>query len=94
MTAIDAVHPTALRSGHAGQRARPHPDRPSSTHAPPAGPVELVTITTEGDRSAAAIPQLGGTGVFVTAIRAALLEGSIDLAVHSYKDLPTAPGPA
>ncbi|HEV7212105.1 MAG TPA: hydroxymethylbilane synthase [Blastococcus sp.] len=55
--------------------------------------VELITITTEGDTSAAAIPELGGTGVFVTAIRAALLEGSIDLAVHSYKDLPTAPAP-
>ena len=53
--------------------------------------VELVPITTEGDRSTAAISQLGGTGVFVTAIRAALLEGSVDLAVHSYKDLPTAP---
>jgi hydroxymethylbilane synthase len=54
-------------------------------------PVELVPITTEGDRSAAAIAQLGGTGVFVTAIRQALLDGAIDLAVHSYKDLPTAP---
>jgi hydroxymethylbilane synthase len=53
--------------------------------------VELVSISTEGDRSAAAIPQLGGTGVFVTAIRAALVEGTVDLAVHSYKDLPTAP---
>ncbi|MCV2490415.1 hydroxymethylbilane synthase [Geodermatophilus sp. YIM 151500] len=52
-------------------------------------PVELVHITTEGDRSAAAIPQLGGTGVFVTAIREALLDGRVDLAVHSYKDLPT-----
>jgi hydroxymethylbilane synthase len=56
-------------------------------------PVELVPITTEGDRSAAAIAQLGGTGVFVAAIREALLEGSVDLAVHSYKDLPTAPEP-
>jgi hydroxymethylbilane synthase len=56
-------------------------------------PVELVHIVTEGDRSAASIAQLGGTGVFVTAIRRALLEGSIDLAVHSYKDLPTAPEP-
>jgi hydroxymethylbilane synthase len=55
--------------------------------------VELVLITTEGDRSSAAIEQFGGTGVFVTAIRRALLEGSIDLAVHSYKDLPTAPEP-
>jgi hydroxymethylbilane synthase len=56
-------------------------------------PVELVHIVTEGDRSAAAIAQIGGTGVFVTAIRSALLEGSVDLAVHSYKDLPTAPAP-
>lgn len=56
-------------------------------------PVELVHISTEGDRSAAAIAQLGGTGVFVTAIRAALLEGTVDVAVHSYKDLPTAPEP-
>jgi hydroxymethylbilane synthase len=53
--------------------------------------VELVHITTEGDRSAAAIAQLGGTGVFVTAIRRALLDGTVDFAVHSYKDLPTAP---
>ncbi|MFD2090103.1 hydroxymethylbilane synthase [Blastococcus deserti] len=56
-------------------------------------PVELVPIVTEGDRSAAAIAQLGGTGVFVTALREALLAGAVDLAVHSYKDLPTAPEP-
>jgi len=56
-------------------------------------PVELVPIVTEGDRSAAAIAQLGGTGVFVAALRDALLAGEVDLAVHSYKDLPTAPAP-
>jgi hydroxymethylbilane synthase len=56
-------------------------------------PVELVHIVTEGDRSSAAIAQLGGTGVFVVAIRRALLEGSVDLAVHSYKDLPTGAEP-
>jgi hydroxymethylbilane synthase len=56
-------------------------------------PVELVHIVTEGDRSSAAIAQLGGTGVFVAAIRRALAEGSVDLAVHSYKDLPTATEP-
>ena len=53
--------------------------------------VELVHITTQGDTSTAAITQLGGTGVFVNALRDALLAGGIDLAVHSYKDLPTAP---
>jgi hydroxymethylbilane synthase len=55
--------------------------------------VELVHISTEGDRSAQAVQQLGGTGVFVAALREALLAGDIDLAVHSYKDLPTAPEP-
>jgi hydroxymethylbilane synthase len=53
--------------------------------------VELVHITTQGDTSSAAIQQLGGTGVFVNALRDALLAGEIDIAVHSYKDLPTAP---
>ncbi len=57
-------------------------------------PVELVHITTEGDRSSAAITQLGGTGVFVSALRDALRAGTVDLAVHSYKDLPTAEEPA
>ena len=53
--------------------------------------VELVEVTTEGDRNAAAIAQIGGTGVFVTALRDALRSGEVDLAVHSFKDLPTAP---
>jgi hydroxymethylbilane synthase len=55
-------------------------------------PVELVRIQTAGDRSAAPVPQLG-VGVFVSALRDALLAGDIDFAVHSYKDLPTAPHP-
>ena len=53
--------------------------------------VDLVCVVTSGDTSSAAVAQLGGTGVFVTALRDALLAGEIDLAVHSYKDLPTAP---
>jgi len=52
--------------------------------------VELVEIVTPGDRSSAPIPQLG-VGVFVSALRDALIAGEIDFAVHSYKDLPTAP---
>src|SRR6202000_1451327 len=43
------------------------------------------------DRSTESVEQLGGTGVFVSALREALLRGEIDVAVHSYKDLPTAP---
>ncbi|HEX2902980.1 MAG TPA: hydroxymethylbilane synthase [Jatrophihabitans sp.] len=54
-------------------------------------PVETVLVSTEGDRSAQPLTQLGGTGVFVSALREALLRGEIDVAVHSYKDLPTAP---
>jgi hydroxymethylbilane synthase len=53
-------------------------------------PVDVVPISTEGDRSTAALAQIGGTGVFVSALREALLAGEIDVAVHSYKDLPTA----
>src|SRR5256714_10530358 len=52
--------------------------------------VELVEITTAGDRSSAPVSQLG-VGVFVSALREALLAKEIDVAVHSYKDLPTAP---
>jgi hydroxymethylbilane synthase len=55
-------------------------------------PVELVRITTAGDRSAAPVATLG-VGVFVSALRDALLAGEIDFAVHSYKDLPTGPHP-
>src|SRR5690606_23473443 len=53
-------------------------------------PVELVPVTTEGDRSDAPVERLG-VGVFVSALRDALAAKEIDLAVHSYKDLPTAP---
>jgi hydroxymethylbilane synthase len=56
-------------------------------------PVEVVPVVTAGDRSSAAVSQLGGTGVFVSALRDALVAGEIDVAVHSYKDLPTAPVP-
>ena len=52
--------------------------------------VDLVTITTHGDTSREHLAQIGGTGVFVSTLRDALLDGAIDLAVHSLKDLPTA----
>jgi hydroxymethylbilane synthase len=52
-------------------------------------PVELVHITTEGDVKTGSLSRLGGTGVFVTALRDALLQETCDVAVHSLKDLPT-----
>ena len=51
--------------------------------------VVLVEVTTEGDVSSAPLASIGGTGVFVSALRDALLRGEVDLAVHSLKDLPT-----
>jgi len=51
---------------------------------------ELVEIVTDGDRSPAPVQKLG-VGVFVSALRDALHAKEIDFAVHSYKDLPTAP---
>lgn len=54
---------------------------------------ELVRVTTHGDVSRAALSSLGGTGVFAAELRAALLAGEFDVAVHSLKDLPTAPAP-
>lgn len=53
--------------------------------------VELVEITTEGDTNTAPLATMGGTGVFVSALRDALLRGEVDVAVHSLKDLPTTP---
>jgi len=53
--------------------------------------VETVIITSEGDRSRESLSSLGGTGVFASALREALLAGECDMIVHSLKDLPTAP---
>ncbi len=71
------------QSGHVADRVRELTGRE----------VELVTISTEGDRSSAPLDQIGGTGVFVAALRDALVAGEVDFAVHSLKDLPTADDP-
>jgi hydroxymethylbilane synthase len=54
---------------------------------------EFVGITTTGDVDRRELTQIGGTGIFAAKVREALLDGTIDLAVHSLKDLPTAPVP-
>jgi hydroxymethylbilane synthase len=51
--------------------------------------VVLVGIESAGDLSREQLTQIGGTGVFVSSIRASLLAGEVDIAVHSLKDLPT-----
>jgi hydroxymethylbilane synthase len=50
----------------------------------------FVGITTAGDIDQRHLTEIGGTGVFVSAVRDALRRGEIDVAVHSLKDLPTA----
>jgi len=55
--------------------------------------VVLVEVTTEGDVNNAPLTSFGGVGVFVSALREALLRGECDVAVHSLKDLPTYPEP-
>ncbi len=58
-------------------------------------PVELVLIEAEGDRRLdRPLDELGGRGVFTAALEEALLQGRVDLAVHSLKDLPTRMPPA
>ncbi|HVW44111.1 MAG TPA: hydroxymethylbilane synthase [Amycolatopsis sp.] len=54
--------------------------------------VEIVKVSTPGDRSKAPIAEIG-VGVFTSALRDALQNKQVDVAVHSYKDLPTAPVP-
>jgi hydroxymethylbilane synthase len=74
---------SALATAQAGQVAAALTERTGRA-------VELVPVTTLGDTSRAALTQIGGTGVFVGALREALADGRVDVAVHSLKDLPTA----
>lgn len=54
---------------------------------------EYVPIITHGDTDRRELTQIGGTGVFTSVVREALLSGKIDVGVHSLKDLPTEPAP-
>ncbi|WP_293830561.1 hydroxymethylbilane synthase [uncultured Corynebacterium sp.] len=55
-------------------------------------PAELQIVTTPGDLSQAPVERIG-VGVFTSALRDALFHGEVDIAVHSFKDLPTADEP-
>lgn len=64
-------------------------NRLMSAHGLPEGAVEIVTITTTGDRIRdRPLSEIGGKGLFTKEIEEALLSGAIDLAVHSMKDMP------
>lgn len=51
--------------------------------------VELMPLSTRGDREMRSLPEIGGKGLFTAELEAALLSRQADLAVHSLKDLPT-----
>jgi hydroxymethylbilane synthase len=81
------------RSALATAQSRWVADRVEAAAAAAGTPVtvELVELTTHGDVSGAPLSSFGGVGVFVSRLREALLGGEVDIAVHSLKDLPTAP---
>lgn len=54
---------------------------------------KIVPIKTDGDILTGPLSQMGGTGVFAAELRSAILDGRVDVAVHSLKDLPTAAVP-
>ncbi len=55
--------------------------------------VRLVVVETQGDRDPGPFRHMQGRGFFTKAVQEALLDGQADLAVHSYKDLPSEPTP-
>ncbi len=63
----------------------------SRLHAALGSDVELVDVISDGDKTMAPLAQIGGQGVFVGAVRQALVDGAVDVVVHSLKDLPTLP---
>jgi hydroxymethylbilane synthase len=89
------MNPTPLRIGTRGSRlALWQAHHVAGLLRPLAGPrpVEMVEIRTTGDRvQDRALSQIGGDGLFTKEIQQALLAGTVDVAVHSLKDLPTAP---
>ncbi|HZZ47570.1 MAG TPA: hydroxymethylbilane synthase [Pseudonocardia sp.] len=85
--------PRTLRIGTRGSAlALAQADRVADAIRAGGCPVEVTIVRTTGDESMAPIAELG-VGVFTTALREALARGEVDFAVHSYKDLPTAPDP-
>ena len=83
-----------LRIGTRGSRlariqAQEAKDRLVAVHDLDADSVEIRVISTSGDRiQDRPLSELGGKGLFTKEIEDALLEGQIDIAVHSMKDMP------
>jgi len=87
--------PTVLRVGTRGSAlalAQTESLRPA-LEAATGRSVELVTIISAGDTTTDSLATIGGTGIFASALRDALLAGECDALVHSLKDLPPIPHP-
>ena len=77
--------PLALAQAHETR------DRLMAAHDLPEDAFEIVVIKTTGDRvQDRPLKEIGGKGLFTREIEEALLDGGIDIAVHSMKDMPTA----
>ena len=87
MTSVEPIRLGARRS----PLARAQVALVSSALAARGVPSIFVGLTTRGDVDGRPLSEIGGTGVFVGAVRDALRAGTIDVAVHSLKDLPTTP---
>lgn len=71
-------------------QARETRERLMAAHDLPEAAFEIITIKTTGDRvQDRSLSEIGGKGLFTKEIEDALLAGSIDIAVHSMKDMPT-----
>src|SRR5215208_798312 len=90
-------HPSTIRIGARGSKLSLRQAAEVSERLRAAWPnleVAVEVIATTGDRALETpLPLLGGKGAFTEELESALLDGRIDLAVHSLKDLPTCASP-
>jgi hydroxymethylbilane synthase len=87
-----AAPPRPIRLGaRTSALARAQTNQVATALAAAGSDTTFVGITTTGDLDQRQLTEIGGTGVFVSAVRDALRRGEIDVAVHSFKDLPTSP---
>jgi len=92
-TTVTSAHGAPLRLGTRGSAlalAQSGETARALEAAHPGLRVELVPIVTRGDRLAGELAAVGGKGLFTEELERGLLDGSLDLAVHSLKDLPVA----